>query len=472
MVPHEGQGSSYVLTLTINLVPEPEEPEQPDPPQQPEQPEPPAQPEQPEPAQPPQPAGPPTYRALLVGVNIYDSDYGASSLAGCVNDVNAVRAKLLVGDHWQSDNIQILTNSRATRSAVRGALHTLASESGPNDTIVYYQSSHGGQRSGTDTFLCTHDASYTDEELGEDLARFSGGQRVIVMVDACCSGGLFKAADGWPFAQQAMEACHAKKADDLLARGEAVPKDLGSNIAFMVACNYDQSCIEQAGQGLYTLCLTKACSLLPVDANRDGEFQFWELHSHAAAKASEENPNQTAQHYNRALLESTTLRGTQGASEPATPGADDAFEPNNSPWDAKVLEGGEYELACWDKDWFDFEMPADGKITITVESSQGDLDLILFGPDGELVESSMTDGTSNEQVSATGVAGRYSIVVKPYDENGASYKLTVDIPARVEAPTVAGPVPVGCGAGAVQAMVVGICGLLGVAGSSRRRTNH
>jgi hypothetical protein len=299
------------LTLTITAVPqEPEEPEETEQPDEPVQ------------------TGPPTYRALLVGINIYDPSYVSNNLYACVNDAKDIRDELLVGQLWKSKNVQMLTNSRATKSAIRRALQTLASESGPNDTIVYYHSGHGGQRSGKATYICAHDTSYTDEQLGSDLARFSSGQKVIVVVDACHSGGLFKDA-GWPFAEQVMQAYHYEKSAQMKAEGGELSKDLGSNVAFMVACNYDQTCIERAGNGLYTSFLLDASTLASVDKNSDGKFQFFELHQYAADKSSQENPRQTAQQYNKTLLSNTAVKevGNAGSGSQSS-GFDNPYQLN------------------------------------------------------------------------------------------------------------------------------------------------
>ena len=450
VAPYQGQGSSYLLTLDIPVATT-------EPPVPPVNPEPPVQ------------DGPATHRALLVGIDHYDPAYGAGTLPSCINDANGMR-DVLLGDtqgRWQAENSQVLTDGQATESAIRGALQNLAAQSGPNDVIVYFHSSHGGQYSGTDAFLCTYNADYTDAELGADLARFSAGQKVIVIVDACFSGGLFKDA-GWPLAQRAMKTFKAAKTAQLKAKGAEIPKDLGANIAFMTACNYDQTCSAGAIYSLYTEYLIKACSQDSADANADGSYQFFEIYNYAAAEASNRNRSQTAQFHNQALLEGTIARtGKADGQQVTTSGGDDEFEPNDTASEAGFITEGQYNLVGQNEDWFDFYMPAGGRITVTIQGSEGDLDLFLFDPSGEKVAESFDYG-SNEQVTFEGPSGTYTIAIAPYENQGGSYTLTVET-SQVGGNQAAPPVvTVECGAGAGQAMAIGLFAMLGLAGQTRR----
>ena len=133
---------------------------------------------------------------LYVGVNKYAVP--CNELSGCVTDARNM-AKVC-GDlgGWRSSDQTILTDSRATVSAVRGALGAMASKARPGDVVLYFQSSHGGPNGGVfaaaanDTCLWCHDGRYEEEALREDLSRFRKGVKVIVVLDACYSGGLFE----------------------------------------------------------------------------------------------------------------------------------------------------------------------------------------------------------------------------------------------------------------------------------------
>jgi hypothetical protein len=129
---------------------------------------------------------------LFVGINEYSSEYGASSLSGCVKDVTNFSAMCITHGEWISENIVKLTDSGATKSAVRGAITELAAKAVAGDTVLLFHSSHGGQIADKDVYLCTHDDDYYDYELAEDLSKFKSGVKLVVVVDACHSVGLFK----------------------------------------------------------------------------------------------------------------------------------------------------------------------------------------------------------------------------------------------------------------------------------------
>ena len=260
-----------------------------------------------------------TRRALLVGINEYDPLYGPGSLPSCVNDALGVRDTVMLGDpgqRWPAATIQVLTNQQATAGEIHASLQALAAASQPGDLVLYAHSSHGGQYSGTRVYLCAYDQDYSAVSLGQDLSLFNSGVSVIVLVDACHSGGLFKQADGWPFAEMTMRAYTEAKAKQYQDQGLAAPKELGNNIAFMTACEYDQTCWAGDPYSLYIGTVITGCQDSAVDANHDGLYQFSELHTHAAELATQQNPGQTAQYYNWALLTSTVARAVGAASAP------------------------------------------------------------------------------------------------------------------------------------------------------------
>ncbi|MDP8235427.1 MAG: caspase family protein [Candidatus Erginobacter occultus] len=266
------------------------------------------------------PAAAATRRALLVGIDHYDPYYGPGDLGSCINDANGTRQHIMIGDslnRWPSANLQVLTDSNATQSNIRSRLQTLASTSSSGDLVVYFHSSHGGQYSGTSTYLCSYNADYTDTELGQDLALFSSQVNVIVIIDACHSGGMFK-EEGWPFAERAMEAFREAKAADYRARGIPAPEKFGNNIAFMTACDYYQTCWAGNPYSLFAGHLINGALGQAADTNGNGDYEFYELFTHAKARATAQNPNQTAQYLNYSLLSGTAARNAPGGQTSST----------------------------------------------------------------------------------------------------------------------------------------------------------
>ena len=202
----------------------------------------------------------PTKYAVCVGINKYKE---ISGLSGCVNDSQYMANSLIERGGWNSADVTLLNDSKATKSAIRSAISNVAAKAAAGDTFVYQHSSHGGQfndttgeiitdESGKAVFLCVYDedyddnkTAYNDYEMAADLAAFPAGVKVVVIVDACHSGGLFKskeearaAAASFDLAGRVTAIMDADRAQRK-ARGENVAKTLASSeIGWATACEY------------------------------------------------------------------------------------------------------------------------------------------------------------------------------------------------------------------------------------------
>ncbi len=365
-----------------------------------------------------------TRRALLVGINNYSPSWGVSSLNGCINDANGIRNTMMLADpsgRWLSGNLQTKTDSGATKASIRAAFQALATQSTAGDTVVYFHSSHGGQTSGTSTFICAYDDVYRDTEFGADLARFNSAVNVIVIVDTCNSAGLFKGENSWPFIENAMASYRAVKTLSLTKAGLPIPKAFGANIAFMVACDYNQSSWEDnssgSSYGLYSYSLILGCSTLSVDANSDGEYQFMELFNYAKTRTSS---SQTAQYLNSALLSSLAARASRYA---------DPYEPDDTSATAKWISDGETQnrsiQVVGDVDWVKFSLTQTCSVEIKTQTrsgfNSGDTLMTLYGPNNPTL-GIVTDDDSGDglwsKISRPGlVAGTYYVAITRYDNN-------------------------------------------------------
>lgn len=181
---------------------------------------------------------------------------------------------------------------------------------------------------------------------------------------------------------------------------------------------------------------------------------------------------------------------------PGTPvGNDDQYEPNNHSGQAVPIGNGQYNLAGFDEDWFAINVTAGGQMSVSLSGQQGDLDLYVFDTTGQTLAASEEYG-SQEQVSLQVNPGSYFVAVGPYQNQGSTYTLTVNAPGAVPTnptnpgkpgqptnplnpttpgfsdPSLPAPAPVitgGCGAGAAEAMMVGMLSMIGLVGANRRR---
>jgi hypothetical protein len=131
---------------------------------------------------------------LYVGINNYALPY--NPLPGCVADARNMAAVCRDLGGWEPGDQTILTDSAATVAAIQGALRGLAAKARPGDVVLYFQSSHGGpngpEPASNDTCLCCHDGTYSEADIWEDLSQFQSGVKLVLVIDACYSGGLFK----------------------------------------------------------------------------------------------------------------------------------------------------------------------------------------------------------------------------------------------------------------------------------------
>lgn len=120
-----------------------------------------------------------------------------------------------------------------------------------------------------------------------------------------------------------------------------------------------------------------------------------------------------------------------------TPTTDDAFEQNDSQAAAASIAAGSYpNLQCGDEDWFKVTLAATGGVTFKIDfaNSEGDLDMVLSGPSGQVAKSDTTANT--ESVSGTNLpAGTYFARIFGYNGAKAKYTLNVTVTGGT------GPVP-------------------------------
>ena len=232
-----------------------------------------------------------TYYALAVGVNKYSRwPDGNNDLGGCVADAEDVLSACTnqIKGPWSPQNCYSFYDYDATLSDVREQFHYLANVAQSGDTVLYYQSSHGGNDSDDEykAHLCMTDKNYSDTDFGNDILRFKTGVRVIVVIDACHSGGMFK-GDGssmpWNFAAN-VEARMAEIKEEMRTKGVKASND--PSIGWITACDYNQLAAEVGGRGWFTEPFVRAWKDAATDANGDGYNDFVEMFTIAAPQAT------------------------------------------------------------------------------------------------------------------------------------------------------------------------------------------
>ena len=137
--------------------------------------------------------------AVVIGIARYRN---ANPLPDAVtNDARDV-AEILTSDAYCGylpDNVHLLLDEEATLARIRTALDSVANANGPNDSVVIFFSGHGariGDPGNPQSALLPvefdirtpYTTSLSETEFSSALRRISA-QRLVVLIDACHSGG-------------------------------------------------------------------------------------------------------------------------------------------------------------------------------------------------------------------------------------------------------------------------------------------
>lgn len=142
-------------------------------------------------------------KALLVGINKYNS----SPLSGCVNDIISVREKLIDDCGVSSSKIRVLTDERATKSAIVDRIRWLLSTK--EDKVLFYYSGHGSylpnrdpdkdyEYTGNDQLICPVDFNWEKKYILDDYLYTlyktykHPSTEMTVVFDSCHSESAFR----------------------------------------------------------------------------------------------------------------------------------------------------------------------------------------------------------------------------------------------------------------------------------------
>lgn len=140
---------------------------------------------------------------LFIGINKYKATERLT-LHACVNDAKTM-AKTMK-DVGSLDGMGVLLDEQATLQNIKKACEELQQMSRPGDELFIFWSGHGGtcadtggdERDGKDEFLVPYDVNpeklqetvVMDDAFGRWIQELDG-RRVVVILDACHSGGQF-----------------------------------------------------------------------------------------------------------------------------------------------------------------------------------------------------------------------------------------------------------------------------------------
>lgn len=231
-----------------------------------------------------------TRRAVVVGIDDYESaGSGAagraswSNLDGAVSDAKAMRGLLVEKWGFAAENVVLLTNASATRTALLKALRTqLVEASQPGDVALLYFAGHGSRVRFTtgrvDESIVPSDAragaaDIRDRELQRILHdALDRGARVWTLFDSCHSGGLTRGRKGRARSLPLVEMGGPPPDEPVLAPAS-------SRGAIVMAAAQDSQLAWEAedaagrSRGLFSIALEKAMREAAVDESLETLFR-------------------------------------------------------------------------------------------------------------------------------------------------------------------------------------------------------
>ncbi|GAB5563895.1 MAG: hypothetical protein Wins2KO_09580 [Winogradskyella sp.] len=137
-----------------------------------------------------------TYHALLIGVEKY-ADSAISNLDQPLNDVNRIHKVLTESYNFDSTNVVLLKNP--SKIEITNELDRLANSLKQNDNLLIFYAGHGFWDEGfKQGYWLPSDAkkmmrgSYISNSTIRDYMKGIPSQHILLITDACFSGGIFK----------------------------------------------------------------------------------------------------------------------------------------------------------------------------------------------------------------------------------------------------------------------------------------
>jgi uncharacterized caspase-like protein len=223
--------------------------------------------------------------AVVIGVSEY-ADSKIPSLRFAAADAKAVYDWLVdpSGGRYAPARVRLLLNREATATNIRDALFNWLRQAIAEDAVLIYFAGHGSPDSpdsAQNLFLLPHDTRYDNVaatgfpmwDIETALKRFIPARRVVVIADACHSGGVGVSYD------IARRAASGAPANPISSGLQSLSK-VGDGIAVISASDERQLSAEGVqfggGHGVFTYFLIKGLKGA-ADYNRDGKVSLGEL---------------------------------------------------------------------------------------------------------------------------------------------------------------------------------------------------
>ncbi|HHE41299.1 MAG TPA: caspase family protein, partial [Dehalococcoidia bacterium] len=240
--------------------------------------------------------------AVVVGVADYQY---LNDLNYTDDDAQDFYNTLLHQCDFQSDDIKLLTNSQATKSAIQDAItNWLDTREGAQSLVVVFFSGHGGndmpdangdETYGGDEYICPYDSSLyswaydvSDDELDTWLSALES-QNVVVFIDSCFSGGMIRGP------QDAVSRGISKATGESLpaqagVEGDGFARDINKPGRVVLTASSDTQYSWEFGalqNGAFTYYLVEGLQSSSADTNGNGMVSAEEAHAYLQGRVDD-----------------------------------------------------------------------------------------------------------------------------------------------------------------------------------------
>ncbi len=206
-------------------------------------------------------------QALLVGIN----KYPGAPLQGCINDVTDMAAFLVTKCGYKKANVRLLTDERATKTAIIERLGWLLIGIRQGDRVLFHYSGHGaqmptrnpqGEVDNLDEVICPVDFDWSDEhairdkEFNKIFSTVPDGVEFIWISDSCHSGDLTREFPNNPqnriktMLPPADMDWRIQTAKEASIKAMTIVKSTANlNVALIAGCRSDQTSADAHFQG-------------------------------------------------------------------------------------------------------------------------------------------------------------------------------------------------------------------------------
>jgi hypothetical protein len=237
--------------------------------------------------------------AVIIGVSNYQ-DSRITGLRYSAADARALNEWLVSrkGGRYAPSRVKMFLDSQATAQNIRNALFNWLGQAIEEDTVLIYFAGHGSPQSPDhpqNLFLLPYDAQYDDVattgfpmwDIETALKRFIKARKVVVIADACHSGGIGQSFD---IARRATRGITVNP----ISSGIQSLSRVGDGIAVISASDDRQFSQEGkkwgGGHGVFTYFLLKGLSG-DADYNKDGHITLGELIPYMSEQVRRETNN-------------------------------------------------------------------------------------------------------------------------------------------------------------------------------------